>query len=211
MARIGGRSPWIAWPVAILCVGVVVLLVGLALPLVPASVDWAGSALRGTIFAPSAPSDAAGSGSSDSASSGSAASTSECRGLYTDRLWSELTARNGGDPVRDTAAPTMAAESVAAGLSPVVLQTCTWTGASTGAITTTVSQVSETATAIAESALVSQGYTCARSDSGVQCSVTNGDVTEEHLLRGDVWVATQFTAWHPSLYSERVAEHVWSD
>ena len=52
MARIGGRSLWLAWPVGLLCAGIVGALVWVALPAVPGTVNWIGDTLRAATSAP---------------------------------------------------------------------------------------------------------------------------------------------------------------
>ncbi len=135
--------------------------------------------------------------------------TAACRALYTDALWSELTARTGGDPVQDASLPPVSAVSVVAALAPRVRATCTWTAATTGSIVTTVADVSADAAPIAQEALRSQGFSCASIPGGVSCTKSAGEVTEDIAVRDGVWLSSRLEAWHPNLYTERIAAELW--
>ena len=216
MAKIGGRSAWLAWPVGVVCLGIVVVLVVMAAPLVPASVFWVGDTLRtgsGNVATGPATAadgdeplgtDGAGAGDAD----GDAADDGGCRQLYPDVLWSELTARTGA-PVQNDSPPATTAASLAAALAPSVERTCVWTATTTGEIVTTVASVPEEASAIAEASLQTQGFTCEEIEQGTYCSRRDGEVAEEHVFNGDIWLASQLTAWHPQNYSQRVAAQLW--
>lgn len=200
MARIAGRSNWVAWPVGVICAAVVAALAVLSTPMVPPAVQWVGDALRGPTYPPVAGSDAPDTGTAD---------TAACRALYTSALWSELTARTGGDPLQDASAPAVSATTVVAALEPAVRTTCTWTAMAGGTITTTLADVDPDAVAIADAALTSQGFACSTSGAGVSCSRTDGDVTEEITLRDGAWLSSRLDGWHPNLYSERIGAHLW--
>lgn len=203
MARIAGRSNWVAWPVGVLCAGVVVGLVWLSQPMVPAAVQWVGDALRGPTSQPAADAatpDAAGT-----------VDTSGCRALYNDSLWSELTARIGADPVQDASLPPVSAVSVVAALSPQVRATCTWSGASAGTITTTAADVDAGSAPIAQAALETQGFACSGFGDGIRCTKTDGATIEDIAVRDGVWLSSRLETWHPSRYTERIAPQLWAD
>lgn len=203
MARIGGRSNWVAWPVGVLCAAVVVTLAWLSVPMVPGAVQWAGDALRGPTSRP-----VAGAASPERTDK---TDTAACRALYTPQLWSELTARQGGDPVQDASSPPVSAVSVVAAIAPAVRTTCTWTGASLGSIVTTLADVSGDRVAIAQTALLSQGYSCRPAGDGIACDKTNGEIVEHITLRDGVWLSSRLEAWHPTLYTARVSNRLWPE
>jgi hypothetical protein len=37
----------------------------------------------------------------------------------------------------------------------------------------------------------------------------SGVVLEEHTIRGGLWLSSVESAWHPDVYGERLAAHVW--
>jgi len=203
MAKVGGRSTVLAVPATILCLGVVAVLVWLALPAVPFGVQWVGDALRGPTSAPAAES---GGGAPVATASASAA---ECRALYTDGLWQELSQRAGGDPVQDASPPATSATSLVAALTPAVRVTCSWTGTQVGHIVTTVSDVAPSSTGIARAALESQGFDCSGYGDGVRCLRTAGDVVDDQVIRGGVWLSSVLTSWQPAQYTERTAQQLW--
>ncbi|MBA8817634.1 hypothetical protein FHX48_002739 [Microbacterium halimionae] len=213
MAKLGGRNNWLAWPVGLICAAIIGVLVVVALPMVGPSIDWAGSALRGPTVAPRVavePEDARlGTVAGPVESADPSASVDECHSLYTDVLWEELSSRTGGHPIQNDALPTTHATSLAAALGPKVLETCAWNATTTGSIVTTVSEVEGGAQGIAEASLGSQGYVCSEFGDGIRCTKNIDNTREDHVFRDGLWVATQFSAWEPSLYTERVAERLW--
>ncbi|KEP74071.1 hypothetical protein HR12_22335, partial [Microbacterium sp. SUBG005] len=54
MARIGGRSLWLAWPAGIFCAAAVVALGVLAAPGIPTAVGFVGDTLRAGTDTPTA-------------------------------------------------------------------------------------------------------------------------------------------------------------
>jgi hypothetical protein len=201
MARIAGRSNWVAWPAGMLCLAVVAALGWLSLPMIPGAVQWAGDALR-----------SATSRSDEDVSNPApfrAATVPACRALYTSALWSELTARSGADPAEDASPPPVSATGVVAALAPVVRETCTWTAASTGSIVTTLADIDTRTAPLAGEALSSQGFSCGSSGGGLRCTRTDGDVAEDVIVRDGVWLSSRLDGWHPNLYTERIAERLW--
>src|SRR3546814_15333014 len=83
MARVSGRSLWIAWPIGVICAGVIGALVWLAAPGVPGAIDFVGTTLRGATSAPVADGEDAAATPADP--------MTDCRGLYPARLWAEPT------------------------------------------------------------------------------------------------------------------------
>jgi hypothetical protein len=204
VARIGGRNSALAWVVGLGCVAVVGGLLVLAIPAVPTGIQMMGDTLRAGTSAP----EAAGPG----ALTAPVTTTPECRALYTEALWSELTQRAGGDPVQDATPPVSSAPSLVSALAPEVRVTCAFTGTNTGHIVTTVSGVSKGAAAVARATLETNGFACTDfGGSGVRCERTTADGIEEHAVRDGVWVSTLFTGWRPDRYLDRIALQLWPE
>lgn len=197
MARIAGRSLWIAIPVGLLCVAVVGGLAWLALPLMPATLGWVGGAVNGSLAAPLTTADPDASG------------PTTCRGLYNDALWASLSLAPDAILTPDTGAPVTTATTLATALAPQVRMTCTWRGAQGASISTTVADVGTDAGAIAAASLPGEGFACANDGPRVHCEKTSGDVLETLDLGAGVWLSSTFTAWQPERYSARVASLVW--
>ncbi len=201
MARIGGRNSFVAWLAGLGCAAVLGTLVVLVAPAIPAAVTLVGDTLRGTEAVPAfVPSPAATADDT---------STPECRALYTEALWSELTQRVGGDPQQSSDAPSTTAVGLADALAPSVRVTCVFTGTNAGRIVTTVSEVADDAATIARTALVADGFSCAASGGGVDCSRTIDGVVEEDVVRDGLWVTTIFDGWQPDSYTARMAQQLW--
>ncbi|GAA1943815.1 hypothetical protein [Microbacterium deminutum] len=205
MARIGGRSNWIAVPAGMLCAAVVAGLVWLALPMFPVTVAWVGDTLRAA-SAPR-PTSVAAPTPADRAA---AAKPLDCRALYPDSLWSELTWRGGVLLTQTAGPPATAVASLADALEPSSRVTCAWRLQGGGGIVTTLAAVPEDAATIADAALRGQGFTCTMTGGVVQCIRVRGVVIEEHTVRGGLWLSSMETAWHPSDYGVRVAAQVWN-
>ncbi|KJL40750.1 MULTISPECIES: hypothetical protein [Microbacterium] len=203
MARTGGRNSWIAVPAGILCAAVVASLVWLALPMVPVAVAWVGDTLR-SATAPRPEATPAQTPAQTAADGGAI----DCRTLYADDLWNELTWREGSLLDQSMAAPATAATAFADAAAPDVLVTCTWRFDS-GGIVTTLSKVDADAATIAEAALAGDGFSCRTADGATVCDRTRGAVLEEHTLRDGLWLVSVETAWHPDDYGRRLDHTVW--
>lgn len=201
MARIGGRNSFVAWVAGLGCAAVLALLAALAVPAVPAAITLIGDTLRNAQTVPAIAQPAAAATADTT--------TPECRALYTDALWSELTQRAGGDPVQSTDAPETSASSLLAALAPSVRVTCVFTGTNAGRIVTTVSEVATDAASLARATLVAAGFSCASSDGGVDCTRTADGVVEEDVVRDGIWVTTVFDGWQPERYTARMAQQLW--
>ncbi|WP_375385793.1 hypothetical protein [uncultured Microbacterium sp.] len=199
MARIGGRSMWVAIPVGVLCLAAVGALGWLALPMVPAAIGWVGSAVDGSLAAPAA--------SADPESADGVPTT--CRGLYNDALWATLVLAPDAILTPDTAAPVTTATTLATALAPQVRLTCTWHGADGASISTTVADVATDAGAIAAASLPGEGFGCTDEGERVRCVKSTDHVVETLELGGGLWLSSTLTDWDPSQYSERVAALVW--
>lgn len=196
MARIGGRSLWLAWPAGLLCAVAVGALVALAVPGVPTAVTFVGDTLRAAtttvaVEEPPAPEPAG-----------------DCRHLYSQPLWSSLVWSPEALLWQRHTAPLSTPEAVAAA-SPAVVVTCHWRGVNGRFVETTVSTVSAEGAAAAATTLAGQGFTCASADGAVHCERTAGDVVEVHDLRGDRWVSSTLTGWMPPDYAAVVASHAF--
>lgn len=194
VAKIGGRSAWLAWPAGLVCLGVVLTLVVMAAPGVPAAVDFVGSTLRGGTAARAA--EAAEAERRERI--GEAAT--DCRSLYPDRLWAELTwtpevllSQNGDAPAVD--------ESLLAALTPAVRFTCAWRLEDGRSIRSTVSTVPDGGASIAQAALSAVGFGCSVEGERVHCERSADGVTEVHDLQGETWLATVMDRWTSDDYA----------
>ncbi len=203
MARIGGRNNWLAVPAGLLCVAIVAGLVYLAVPMVPVSLAWAGDTLRtATAPRPEAP-------ARPTPAQSAAVGMIDCRDLYPDSLWSELTWKGGVLLSQSAAPPATAVTSLMDALVPTVRVTCDWRLRQGGRIVTTLAAVAADAGALVHAALRGQGYICAADDAAVSCRRERGDVIEEHAVRGGLWLSSVETRWHPDEYGARVEAYVW--
>ena len=201
---IGGRSGWIAWPAGVLCLGVVAGLVWLPAPGVPAAVQFVGAVLRSA----SQPRSDAASSPRPIESIGTAL-TDDCRSLYPDGLWSQLTWQPHVVLNQTQDAPDTSAATVRDALQPDVLMTCTWRESGGGTVTTTLARVDAEAAAIAQPGFAGQGFVCAGSGDGVQCTKTAGETAEVEIVRGGMWLSTIERQWHPARYTEQLVQRLW--
>lgn len=198
VAKVGGRSSWIAWPTALICVGVIGVLLWLAAPGVPAAVSFVGDTLRGASSAPRA----------DTAGAADVEPPTECRGLYPDGLWATLTWTPDVLLTPSTAAPATS-PALTQALAPEVRFTCTWTAAPDLSVVTTLATVPEGAVAIAQATLSSEGFSCEPVGERTRCQRTSGSTLEVHDLQGTDWLATLQTNWLPEGYAEKTAARVF--
>lgn len=203
MARVGGRNSWIAVPAGLVCAAIVAALVLLALPMVPVTVAWIGDTLRRATT--EQPARAQEPSIAQRAGEGGQV---DCREVYPDDVWNELTWRVGSRLSQSGAAPATQATSFADAVTPDVVVTCEWRFAE-GEIVTTLSRVEPDAGAIAEAALAGQGFSCAAGDGGLVCTRAEGDVLEEHTLRDGLWLASVERQWHPEEYGRRLERNVF--
>ncbi|MEZ3159082.1 hypothetical protein AB1K54_00905 [Microbacterium sp. BWT-B31] len=198
----GGRNLWIAVPVGMVCAAVVGALVYLAAPMTPVVVAWTGDTLR------QASTPRAAEPTRTPLLEGGLA---DCRGLYPNDLWAELVWTP--DVLLSQSLMLRAADAgpLVDALSPSVIVSCAWTGDGGREVASTLARVGAAdAVSVAEAALRGEGFTCATaSDASLVCTRTSGDVVEDQVLRGDVWLWSVERAWHPLDYSARVAAHVW--
>ncbi|WP_457100462.1 hypothetical protein [Microbacterium sp. P5_E9] len=203
MARIGGRSLWLAWPVGVLCAGIVGALLWVAAPAVPGTVNWIGDTLRAATSAP-----VAAAPSPVETAALDPATDLDCRTLYPDRLWAELVWGRDVLLSQNFAAPPTGITGLVDALQPVVRVTCSWRSAA-GQIVTTLSQVGADASTIADAALRGQGFDCETIGAGVACRRQQGDVIEEQAVRDGLWLASVETSWLPEDYGTQLAARVW--
>ncbi|MDT0185065.1 hypothetical protein Q9S36_33280 [Microbacterium sp. ARD31] len=202
MARTGGRSTWIAVPAILACFAVVGVLGWLAMPMFPVAAAWVGDSLRGA-------SERAAQAPEPPASQILDLDAVDCRGLYPDALWSELTWTSGVILRQDRGVPETAAGSVAEALAPQVRVTCRWTREQPGSIVTTLASVDPAVTPIAEAALGSQGFACESSSVALTCTREQGRVREEHTLIDGLWLSSVETRWMPEDYGARLDAHIF--
>lgn len=203
MARVGGRSLWLAWPIGVLCAGVVGVLVWLAAPGIPGAIDFVGSTLRGATSAPAADADSGASGTA------TPAAARDCRDVYPDRLWAELT-WTPDVLLSQNAAPAPAATSLVAALAPDVRISCTWRVGAERSVSTTIATVALDAAPIALATLTAEGYACSEDGDVLHCERTHDGVVEVHDVRGDVWITSILTRWAPPGYAADVAAHAFA-
>ena len=204
MARTGGRNLWLAWPAGLLCAAVVVALAWLAQPMLPVAVTWVGDMLRATTSEP-----VAAPASETPASRAIAPGDLDCRALYPDDLWAELTWTPDVLLSQDTAPPATAITALTDALAPSVRISCHWRAGDGRTIESTLAGVGGDAGAIAEASLRGQGFACLADDGSLVCSRTAADVREEHTVRAGLWLSSVERAWQPDDYGARLAAHVW--
>jgi hypothetical protein len=204
MARIGGRNSWIAVPVGVASAVIVGALVWLSLPMLPVTVAWMGDTLRNASSAQQTPER-----EQTPAEEAAADGTIDCRTLYPDDLWNELTWQAGSLLNQAAAGPTTQVEALSDALAPHVLVSCDWRGEGDRAIVTTLSRVSAEARTVADAALRGQGFACASDAAALVCTRTRGGVLEEHTLRDDLWLASIESGWQPEDYGRRLDRNVW--
>lgn len=197
MARIGGRSLWLAWPVGLLCAAAVGALVVLAIPGVPTAVTFVGDTLRAATTTAAVDDDAP-----------APEPAGDCRHLYSQPLWSSLVWSPEALLGQRHTPPLSTPEAVAVA-APTVVVTCHWRGVNGRFVETTVSTVSTDAAVAVASTLAGQGFACVDDDGTTHCERTAGDVTEVHDLRGDRWVSSTLTGWMPTDYAAIVASHAF--
>jgi hypothetical protein len=204
VARIAGRNSWIAWPAGLLCAAVVAALAWLAQPMLPVSVAWMGDMLRASTTPP-----VAAPAPDSIATLATMPDDIDCRALYPDSLWAELTWTPNVLLSQGDSAPATAVTALTDALAPAVRITCSWRSDGGRTITSTLAQVAGDAGAIADASLRGQGFACLTDAEAVVCSRTSGAVLEEHTIRGGLWLSSVESAWHPDAYGARLATHVW--
>lgn len=208
MARIPGRSAWLAWPVGLLCAAVVVALVWLSIPMVPATVAWAGEMLRTATSGPAAsPTEAARASTLETAESDA---DLDCRRFYPADLWTELTWSPRGLLVQDFSAPSTTVTTLTEALAPQVRVSCRWTFHDGATATSTLARVAPDAAPVAEATLQANGFTCATSGTVLSCTRTQAGVVEENAFSGDLWLSSSTTGAVPESYSTRLAAGLWN-
>jgi len=196
MARIGGRSLWLAWPAGLLCAAAVSGLVLLAAPGIPGAVAFVGDTLRAATNTPVVVETEAPEPASD------------CRHLYSQPLWSSLVWSPDALLWQRHTAPASTPEAVAAA-APTVVVTCHWRGPAGHFIETTVSTVAAEGAAAVPATLIAQGFACESAGDTTHCERVSGDVVEVHDLRGDRWVSSTLSGWMPTDYAAIVASHAF--
>lgn len=196
MARIGGRSLWLAWPVGVLCLAAVVALGVLAAPGVPTAVTFVGDTLRAASTATTGP------------AAEPAEPATDCRHLYSQPLWSSLVWSPEALLSQRRTPPASTPDAVAAAGSTVVV-TCHWRGAGDAFLETTVSTVGPEGAAAVQATLAGQGFSCSTDDGTVHCERAGADALEVHDLRGDRWVSSTLHGWAPAGYAAIVASHAF--
>jgi hypothetical protein len=199
MGMIGGRNGWIAWPVGLLCAGVVGGLVWLAAPAVPSAMSF----VAGTLG------NAAQTWNQPGAVPTQKPLSDDCRTLYPGLLWLAL----GWNPEvvlsQSTALPATSATAVRDALKPQVRMTCAWRNTGGGMISTTLATVGADAAGVAQPALAAAGFSCTSSGDGVRCTKSTGATLDEEIVRGGMWLSTTEVGWHPPGYTDQLAARLW--
>lgn len=204
MARIGGRSMWLAVPVGVLCAAVVGALLWLAVPMLPVAVGWVGDTLRASSERAEAAAD-----EPSPAELVASGTTVDCRDLYPDALWSELIWRGDVLLGQGSARPAISTPEVADALGATMRVTCSWRFAAGQSIVSGLASVSPDAAPAAEAALAASGFDCTTAGTAISCGRTADGVTESHVLDGGLWLSTIVDGWAPEAYGTRLAAHVW--
>lgn len=204
MARVSGRNSWIAVPAGLVCAVIVAALVWLSLPMVPVTVAWAGEMLRNATKPAPAPS--AGDTAARHALAGDVV---DCRALYSNSLWNEMTWQ--GRTILDQTfdAPPTEVPSLGDVLGPDVRVSCAWTDREGRGVISTLSVIPADAVGLGEAALRGQGFACAAGEGIVRCARTQGEIIETHVLREGLWLATVERSWHPEDYGARLERSVF--
>ncbi|WOQ69330.1 hypothetical protein RYJ27_11605 [Microbacterium limosum] len=220
MARIGGRSLWLAWPIGLIAFAVVAGLAWLAYPMTPVVVAWAQGAVAGTLGPGPAPtvsvppeSPAAGEesgGAGEAIEVERAGPPGTCEELYPPSNWQQLTSSAGLALQEGATAPQTAVTDLADALGASVLVSCAWTDAS-GAATVTLSRVAPVAATTVAGVLGGAGFECQQVTDGVACAKPAGedDRAEEHVVRGDLWLATVRTLPGPPVPQDAIESRIW--
>jgi len=196
MARIGGRSLWLAWPAGLLCAAAVVALAVIAAPGVPLAVGFVGDTLR------------AATGRHVVADTPPPTPAADCRHLYSQPLWSLLVWSPQALLSQRHTAPASTPEAVAAA-GPTVVVTCHWRGEAGRFIETTVSTVTPEGAAAVTTTLAAQGFACSVVADTTHCERAAGELLEVHDLRADRWVSSTLSGWMPDDYAAIVASHAF--
>lgn len=204
MARIPGRSLWIAAPAGILCAAVIAALVWLAVPMAPVVITWAGDALR----------DASARAAQEQADDPVAAALAgeaplDCRDLYPAELWRQLAWFPGALLGQSVALPDTAAVALAETLGPTVRVSCQWRTRDGQSLQTVLSAVGPDAAALARPVLEAAGFACRPAGTGVECDRRDASATETHVIRDGVWLAHIERGWHPEDYAALISGRLW--
>lgn len=203
MARASGRSLWVAIPATVLCIGVLGALAWFARPMLPVAFGWVGDTLRSATEAEQV-------AESEPAPADVVASDEEldCRDAYPDLLWAELIWRGDTLLGQNRTPPALSMPEIGEALAPQVHVTCSWTFEA-GSIVSSLATVDAEAAAVAEGALAASGFTCEATDAATTCRGEVAGVSEEHVFRGDLWLATVVDGWMPEDYPTRLSAFIW--
>lgn len=204
MARVPGRDNRIAIPVTVLSLAVVGALVWFAVPAMPLVMTWArGAAGNAATMLAATPTPHA------VVADGLDLAETDCRELYPNELWNELTWTSDAILSQSTAGPATAMTDLVAVLAPTAARTCTWIDSGGQTVVTTFATVAPDAGAMAEAALRGQGFGCTTTDGTISCAGETDAGQEHQAVRGSLWVTTVSAAWYPEDYDERIATYLW--
>lgn len=207
MARIPGRSAWLAWPAGVICLAAVAALAWLSGPMIPAVAAWSGDTLRAALSPPTAaPTERARPSVLETVASGA---DLDCRRFYPADLWSELTWSPRTLLLQDRTAPATSVVTLGEALAPQVRVTCRWTFHTGSTISTTLAQVAEGSSAVGEAALRAEGFACGAQGAALVCARDRDGVREEQAFAGDLWMSSVETGEAPESYGDRLVAFVW--
>ena len=188
----------------VLSLAIVGALVWFAVPAMPLVMAWAGGTAGNavTMLAATPTPHAV-------VAEGLNVAETDCRELYPNDLWNELTWTSDAILSQSTAGPATAMSDLVAALAPTAARTCTWTTSAGQAVVTTFATVSADAAGMAEASLRGQGFACATTEGTLECSSTTDAGTEHQAVHGPLWVTTISSAWYPEDYDHRIAIHLW--
>ncbi len=201
VSRTGGRNSVAAWIIGVVCLAVVVTLLVLALPVLPATPGWVRD-LFGSEETSEEVVDEPG------------ALANNCRDLYADAQWAGLQWTPESALVPSTDAPQTTVPEVTEALDPQVRVTCDWSSED-GTISTTVAEVGSDAGDIIAAGLPEKGFTCTEITEvadRVRCVRSTDEGALETIEAGSgLWVSSLHEGWTPDQYASRIALRVWAE
>lgn len=199
MAQIPGRKMWLAAPAAVVCVVVLMALVVLAAPMVPAIGAWIGNTTQNALKA------------EEPVELVTSSEVHDCRDLYPQELWAEImwTERPLLSQNRVLLLPDAPSEALAQSLDISWVLSCQWQRDAPGTIQTSLMQVPDGTVAIAQTTLGAAGYSCASTGSAISCRLEKDGVITLQSFGGQWWLSTVVSDWELDRYGERLTAYLW--
>lgn len=199
LAKIPGRSMWLAAPAAVVCVVVILVLTVLAAPMVPVAASWVSATVQNALTPKTTVTETVSDELHD------------CRDLYPRDLWAEImwSERPLLDQKRTAMYPDAASEALAQSLDLGDVLACSWTNAGNGRVTTALQALSEDPSSLAQTALTAAGYRCESTGAALSCRLETGSFTVLHSFGGNWWLSTAVSDWDLPRYGERLTAYLW--